>query len=99
MALIRIYNKDTGNFDIYFNSNDIPNLENYYTKNEIDSLLNDKSDHDHTHIISNVDGLQTALNGKLGTGETAYNSTRWNGYQLRFGSGLSGASGYITFTY
>jgi hypothetical protein len=33
------------------------------------------------------------------TSGTAYDSTRWNGYQLRFGSGLSGASGYITFTY
>ena len=37
----------------------------------------------HNHIISNVDGLQTALNGKLGTGETAYDSTRWNGYRIR----------------
>ena len=197
MALIRVYNKDTGNFDIYYNSNDIPNLENYYTKNEIDimlenlevdvdlsnyytklqidNLLNNKlnlsdvydwakqpnkpsytygevgaapanhthpeyyteamlntkfaglgydsalqklrydtgmrfynvasekwvednfSKPGHNHIISNVDGLQTALNGKLGTGETAYNSTRWNGYRIRVGSYSSGTSGYITF--
>lgn len=49
MALIRIYNKDTGNFDIYYNSNDIPNLENYYTKNEIDDALNNKANTNHTH--------------------------------------------------
>lgn len=55
--------------------------------------------HPSTHPISMISGLQSALDSKLGTGGTAYNSTRWNGYQLRFGSGLSGASGYITFTY
>jgi hypothetical protein len=55
--------------------------------------------HPSTHPISMISGLQSALDSKLGTGETAYNSTRWGGYQLRFGSGLSGASGYITFTY
>ena len=61
------------------------------------STWNAKADHDHTHIISNVDGLQTALNSKLGTDETAYNSTRWNGYRIRVGSYSSGLSNYITF--
>lgn len=33
------------------------------------------------------------------TSGTAYDSTRWNGYRIRTGSGLSGLNGYITFSY
>lgn len=43
--------------------------------------------------------LNSALNNKLSTSDTAYNSTRYNGYQMRIGSFSSGASGYITFSY
>lgn len=38
-------------------------------------------------------------NGKLSTNGTAYDSTRWNNKQARYGSYSSGASGYITFSY
>ena len=40
------------------------------------------NDDSHNHTIANVDGLQSALNGKLGTSSTATNSTRWNGYYI-----------------
>lgn len=43
--------------------------------------------------------LNDALNDKLSVSDTAYNSTRYNGYQMRIGSYSSGASGYITFSY
>ena len=46
-----------------------------------------------------ITGLQADLDGKLGTNAKAYDSTRWNGYRIRTGSGLSGLSGYITFSY
>ena len=39
-------------------------------------------DDSHNHVIGNVDGLQTALNAKLGISATATNSTRWNGYYI-----------------
>jgi len=40
------------------------------------------NDDSHNHTIANVDGLQSALNGKLATSSTATNSTRWNGYYI-----------------
>ena len=40
------------------------------------------NDDSHNHTIGNVDGLQTALNGKLGSTSTATNSTKWNNYKL-----------------
>jgi hypothetical protein len=39
-------------------------------------------DDSHNHIIGNVDGLQTALNGKLGSTSTAANSTKWGNYNV-----------------
>jgi hypothetical protein len=39
-------------------------------------------DDSHNHVISNVDGLQTALDGKLATSGTATNSTKWGGYNV-----------------
>ena len=39
-------------------------------------------DDSHNHVISNVDGLQTALDGKLATSGTAANSTKWGGYNV-----------------
>jgi hypothetical protein len=41
--------------------------------------------------------LESAVGGKLATNGTAYDSTRWGTYQIRVGSYVSGASGYITF--
>lgn len=43
--------------------------------------------------------LESAIGGKLATNGTAYDSTRWNNKQARYGSYSSGASGYITFSY
>lgn len=40
------------------------------------------ADDSHNHTISNVDGLQTALNGKLGVTATAANSTKWGSYNV-----------------
>ena len=41
--------------------------DRYYTESEIDSLLSEKSDSEHGHIISDVSGLQSALDGKANT--------------------------------
>ena len=38
--------------------------DRYYTETEMTTLLSGKSDTGHTHTISNVTGLQTALDGK-----------------------------------
>lgn len=46
------------------------NLTNYYTKAEVDILLGGKSDVGHTHLISDITGLQTALDGKAATSHT-----------------------------
>lgn len=52
------------------------------------------------YVLQNsISSLQSSLSGKLSTSDTAYNSTRYNGYQMRIGSFSSGASGYITFSY
>lgn len=40
------------------------------------------ADDSHNHIIANVDGLQTALNGKLATSGTAANSDKVDGYHI-----------------
>jgi hypothetical protein len=58
------------------------------------------ADDSHNHVISNVDGLQTALNGKLSTSGTAANSNLLDG--IDSGSFLRSdatdtASGIITF--
>jgi hypothetical protein len=42
------------------------------------------ADDSHNHIIANVDGLQTALNGKLATSGTAANSDKVDGYHIVF---------------
>lgn len=46
------------------------------------SVTVDVIDDSHNHIISNVDGLQTALDGKLATSGTAANSTKWGNYNI-----------------
>jgi hypothetical protein len=46
------------------------------------SLTVTVADDSHNHTIANVDGLQTALNGKLGTTATAANSTKWGNYNV-----------------
>ena len=42
------------------------------------------ADDSHNHIIGNVDGLLTALNGKLSTSGTAANSDKIDGYHVVF---------------
>ena len=44
--------------------------DRYYTESEIDTKLAGKSDTGHTHAISDVTGLQGALNGKSDTDHT-----------------------------
>lgn len=40
------------------------------------------ADSSHAHVISNVSGLQAALDAKLGSTATATNSTKWGGYNI-----------------
>lgn len=47
-----------------------------YSKAQVDSSLSGKSNTGHTHAITDVTGLQTALDGKSGTGVTAALDTR-----------------------
>ena len=60
-----IDNIDVGNVDV--------DLSNYYTKTQVESKLINKSDIDHTHSISNITNLQSALDGKSGTGHSHSN--------------------------
>lgn len=48
-------------------------------------------DDSHNHIIANVDGLQTALNGKLSTSGTAANSDKVDGKHVAVVSSLPGS--------
>ena len=45
-------------------------LVSYYTKTETDSLLSGKSNTGHTHIFSDISGLETALEGKSDVGHS-----------------------------
>lgn len=49
------------------------------------------ADDSHNHIIANVDGLQTALNGKLATSGTAANSDKVDGKHVAVVSSLPGS--------
>ena len=55
------------------------NLKNLFaTKTEVDAKVNAKSDKAHTHSISNVSGLQSALDGKAASSHgthVSYSST------------------------
>jgi hypothetical protein len=53
----------SGKADAVHNHNDL-----YYTESEVDTLLDGKANTTHTHAISNVTGLQSALDGKQPTG-------------------------------
>jgi len=44
------------------------------------------ADDSHNHVISNVDGLQSALNGKLGSSEKAADSNLLDGYNAEEGA-------------
>lgn len=98
---------------INLTSNLIPDLpaskitSGTFNASRIPSLSADKI----TSGIFNISRIPTGTTGStvaLGnhthsnyvtTSGTAYDSTRWGGYRIRTGSGLSGASGYITFSY
>jgi hypothetical protein len=53
------------------------------------------ADDSHNHIISNVDGLQTALDGKLSTTGTAADSSKLGGLSLSAGSSAPSGSQVI----
>jgi hypothetical protein len=53
----------SGKADTVHNHNDL-----YYTESEVDTLLGGKANTAHTHAISDVTGLQSALDGKQPTG-------------------------------
>ena len=53
------------------------------------------SDDSHNHIIGNVDGLQTALDGKLSTTGTAADSSKLGGLSLSAGSSAPSGSQVI----
>ena len=63
----------TVNLDNYYTKQEVDDLidvitspeGDYYTKNEINSLIDGKADSTHTHVISDVTGLQDALDEKL----------------------------------
>lgn len=51
------------------------------------------ADDSHNHTIANVDGLQTALDGKLGTSGNAASATKWdNARTISLGGDLSGSA-------
>lgn len=63
----------TVNLDNYYTKEEVDDLidvltspeGDYYTKNEINSLIESKANSTHSHVISDVTGLQDALDGKL----------------------------------
>lgn len=84
-SMIISFNTDAGREDIALELTDIFNPDNYYTKDNINngvsastlelsagtiSELAKKSNTGHTHAISEVNGLQSALDGKSDTGHT-----------------------------
>ncbi|MEW5774476.1 MAG: hypothetical protein AB1916_13225 [Thermodesulfobacteriota bacterium] len=55
--------------------------DRYYTEGEVDAKLAGKSDTGHGHAISNVTGLQTALDAKLAAAAQAVDSDKLDGMQ------------------
>jgi hypothetical protein len=50
------------------------------------------ADDSHNHVISNIDGLQTALDGKLATGSNAVSSSKWaTARTITLGGDLTGS--------
>lgn len=74
--LVITFNTDAGKDNIAIPISSIFNASNYYTtantynKTEVDTKLAGKSDTGHTHEISGVKGLQSALDGKSPTSHT-----------------------------
>lgn len=74
--LVITFNTDAGKDNIAIPISSIFNANNYYTtantysKAEVDNKLAGKSDTNHTHAISGVTGLQSALDGKSPTSHT-----------------------------
>ena len=81
-------------------SGDVSGSANFDGSSNI-TISSTVADDSHNHIISNVDGLQAALDSKLGTGDKAADSDKLDGLnstQFLRSDTADTASGDITFT-